>query len=119
MPKKLQTIKKSSEFKLVKEKSRELGSVVVTPYFVLSYFKPNDYDGDSKFGFIVSKNFSKSAVKRNKARRILKELVRNNLQSISTSYFIVLIPRKRILEDKHEEISSVFNKTVQSNPISR
>lgn len=52
--------------------------------------------GDSKptrFGFIVSTKLSKSAVERNRARRILRESVRLNLGKITNGFDIAFLAK--------------------------
>lgn len=45
----------------------------------------------TRFGFIVSKKFSKKAVDRNKIKRILREIVRENIPIIKTGFDVVIV----------------------------
>jgi len=57
--------------------------------------------GYPRFAFIASKRFSKKAVVRNRAKRLLREAIRINFSSLKNlSYDIVLIARKYISEAK-------------------
>lgn len=47
----------------------------------------------SRFGFIVGKNFSKKAAVRNRIRRQLRELIKNNLSKITSGIDGVIIVR--------------------------
>ena len=44
-----------------------------------------------RIGFSIGKNFSKKAVRRNRARRILQEICRNYIQSMKTGFDIVIM----------------------------
>lgn len=46
---------------------------------------------DSRIGFPVGKNYSKKAVIRNRARRILREACRNSLLEIKNGYDIIVL----------------------------
>lgn len=45
----------------------------------------------NRFGFIVSKKFSKKAVDRNKIKRILREIVRDKIPIIKTGFDAVIV----------------------------
>ena len=45
----------------------------------------------SRFGFIVSKKFSKKAVERNRAKRVLREVIKKNLSQIKAGLDIIIV----------------------------
>ena len=47
----------------------------------------------SRIGFSIGKNFSKKAVQRNRARRILQEVCRSYINSLKTGFDIVIMPK--------------------------
>ncbi len=62
----------------------------------------------SRFAFVFSTKVSKSAVKRNKARRRMREAVRLALPDIRGGYDIVFIAKKDILDKDYAEIESTI-----------
>jgi ribonuclease P protein component len=92
-------LRKKREFLELKEKGRKLSS----PLFGLVYLKSDE----SKFGWIVSKKISKKAVERNKIRRRLAEVVKNNWID---GYKILLLVRSEILGKKLIEIESEWKR---------
>jgi len=65
---------------------------------------PNE-QGLSRFGFIVSGRLGK-AVRRNRARRLLREVVRRNLRSIAEGWDCVLIARAPLASATFFEVES-------------
>jgi len=65
---------------------------------------------DSRFAFVVSQKVSKSAVIRNKIRRILKELIRGHLERTKTGIDGVLIVYPGIDHRKREDIADKLEK---------
>lgn len=61
-------------------------------------------DSPSRFGFIISNKISKLAVRRNKVRRILKQIVRENLSTLPRGFLFVILARRNILERVPDEI---------------
>lgn len=61
-----------------------------------------------RFGFLVSTKISKSAVKRNKLKRQLSEIIRLNLDKIKPGYDCVVITRPGILDKNHEELETAL-----------
>ena len=64
----------------------------------------------SRFGFVVSKNFSKKATLRNKIKRRLRELVRINLNKIKKGIDGVLVANPGLETKDFWEIEEVVNK---------
>ena len=63
---------------------------------------------DLKIGFVVSKKLSKSAVKRNRIKRQMREAVRLILKKneFKTGYFLLILAKNDILEANYSEIET-------------
>ena len=67
------------------------GSYVGQDGIAIKYLQSNQ--AVSRIGFSVGKNFSKKAVERNRARRVLQEVCREYMQSLKTGFDIVIMPK--------------------------
>lgn len=67
-------------------------------------FKP------SRFGFIISTKIHKRATKRNRARRLLVEAIRNLLPKIKPGFDCVFLAKKAIVGKKLTEIKKETKK---------
>lgn len=69
----------------------------------------------SRFGFVVSKKISKSAVARNRIKRVIRRVIEENLDRISPGYDMLLIlrndPGDRQI-DKSEILDAIEKKIV-------
>ena len=93
---------------------KRLGKSCHCPLFKFS-FAPHPPKADrekspSRFGFVISKKIDKRAVVRNRIKRLLREVVRENLEKIPDGFDIVFIVRPNIVGKNYEEISIEFNK---------
>ena len=88
-------------------------------FFHLYIYKPPQYQGPSRVGIVVSNKFSKSAVKRNRLKRVFREVVRNNFDKIESGQWVVIYPKFSAVNKKYEEISADFAKTLQEVPLTR
>ena len=61
-------------------------------------------DEYTRVGFVASKKCDKRAVKRNRARRLLRESFRLLVNGITPSYWVILIARKKILRCRLPEV---------------
>jgi len=85
--------------------------------FFVYVLKPKNYDGETKMGIVVSNKLAKSAVLRNRVKRIFREVVRNNFEKLVGGFWIVIHPSSTALQKGYEEISADFIKTLQKNSI--
>ena len=84
-------VRSKKEFAEIKNEGR----VLYSPLFgFLTWKKDDDL---KKFGFIVSKKISKKAVDRNRIRRILSEIVRNNMERFGKGTRVVFLTKQEIL----------------------
>lgn len=77
------------------------------------YLKPKNYIGPAKVGFVISNSFDKSAVRRNRLKRLFREAIRNNFAKITQGYWVVIHPRYSAKNKTYEEISSELAQILQ------
>jgi ribonuclease P protein component len=84
-----------------------------TPYFLLKYKRE---DGISKFGFIVSKKIDKRATVRNKVKRKLNKIVRENLDEIIDGTFL-LIAREKSVNEETDKLLEAFREVLKKEKL--
>lgn len=62
----------------------------------------------SRFAILVGTKVSKSAVKRNRARRQIREIIRLNLLKIKTGLDFVFIVRPEVKDKKYEDLEKII-----------
>ena len=62
----------------------------------------------SRIGFTITKKYG-TAVERNKLKRRLREIIRNNKQILFKGYDIVLIPKASTKDMSYQELESSVN----------
>ena len=90
---------------------KRLGKSYHCPLFKLS-FAQRKIEAPSRFGFVISKKIDKRATVRNRIKRLLREVVRENLEKIPDGFDIVFIVRPNIVGKNYEEISIEFDKVL-------
>lgn len=81
-------IKSSDEFNDI----IKTGTKLYSPFFII-YYKEKKKE-NSRFGITQAKKFGK-AYKRNRYRRILREIIRNNIKVFKNDYdYIIIIMKK-------------------------
>ncbi len=78
------------------------------PFFCKNLYiktKKNTLD-NSRFGIIVSSKVSKKAVERNRLKRIIREIIKENLKNIKNKQDTVIILNNSIVNKKKEDISN-------------
>ena len=93
------TIKKRSTFLMV----RETGSFIRGKNINLQILINQDLNNSIGVGYIATKKIGK-AVKRNRARRIMKELAKKILIKSKINSYFVLIAKPSLLETPFEEL---------------
>ncbi|WP_084275951.1 ribonuclease P protein component [Nitratiruptor tergarcus] len=100
----VQTLKTKREFDFVYKK----GVAFHTPFFVLFYL----HNKNRKVGFVASKKVGK-AVKRNRAKRVLKALFIKNFEQFPTGEY-VFVAKQKILETDFkrldQEMQNILNR---------
>ncbi|HLB51923.1 ribonuclease P protein component [candidate division WWE3 bacterium RIFCSPHIGHO2_12_FULL_38_15] len=98
--------------------TRKYGKNLVSKFFYLYVLKPKNYEGPPKIGIIVSNKFDKSAAKRNRIKRVYREIIRNNLDKIPSNLWIIVYPKTISREAEYEEINTEFTDILQKEFIS-
>ena len=104
---KIYKLKKENDFKIVFEK----GKFYQFNLIKLKFFKNSlDY---SRFGFIVSKKFSKKATERNRIKRQLNSAVELNFSKIKNGFDIVVMISSELNNKSYQEIEDEFIKLLK------
>lgn len=96
-----QRLNKASDFLQVKKSGF---SIKTAPFWVQCKEETN---GKSKLGIIVTKRFG-NAVLRNKAKRMIRECFRSEINQIPGSMLVVVLPRKQFFKTSFSELKSLF-----------
>ncbi|HKL11437.1 MAG TPA: ribonuclease P protein component [Clostridia bacterium] len=99
-------LRKSKEFKEIYSKGKSVGS-----RYIVLFYRKNRSD-ETRIGFTASKKVGNS-VKRNRARRLMKEAYRHIEPSIMEGYDIVAIARVTVNEADYKGVKESFLKALQ------
>lgn len=86
----METIKKTEQFNYIYNK----GTKIHTKYSIIFLIKSDKQE----FGFVTSKKVG-NAVKRNRIRRLLREVVRNNYSKIKACHSYIFVAKKSCGEE--------------------
>lgn len=89
------TIQKHKDFLFDADAPTVLGK-----YFIAKV-RPTIFPGDARYGLIVTKKTFKRAVKRNRAKRLLRVWIRLNSDLLHPDMDYIFIARHRILDAKY------------------
>ncbi len=103
---KFKAINKNTEF----IRGYRKGTSCVTPLFV-SYVLKNRY-GHTRIGITASKKVG-CAVKRNRARRVIREALRSLNLDMSQNYDIILVARSKTAKAKSYEVAPLIEKRLR------
>jgi ribonuclease P protein component len=70
-------------------------------------------DGKVRLGIIVSRRFSKQAVDRNRARRLIRESFRLLRNGVRSPVWIVIIARRNLLDRVVQDVQDEFIRILQ------
>ncbi len=94
------------------ENVRQNGRFITSKNFTVSFLNKKNKE-ESRFGFIVSKKISTRAVDRNKIKRVLREIVRKNLDLVKKGTDFVIIPKPGVLHTNHGKLEVELIKCLQ------
>jgi ribonuclease P protein component len=97
------SLNRSTDFKRV----RRFGKSYAHPFIVL--IKHPNKNNISRFGIVAGRPVG-NAVKRNRAKRRIREIVHLNMPKITPGWDIILLARKPIDEARFEDLKSALNR---------
>ena len=104
MANKILSIKKKIDFINVTKSSK----IYKSKSLILRKLYDNNLKNSSKVGYMVTKKLG-NAVKRNRAKRIMRELVKRNVPKYEKyNFFYVLIAKKAIFDTSFENLEKEF-----------
>lgn len=94
------------------------GKMVQSTSFGFAFLNARLPDGQvdnapSRIGFIISNKISTLAVARNRIRRILRQIVRENLSTLPKGFLFVILARRNILERPHAQIKKEVERVLE------
>lgn len=99
--------------------TRKYGKYIKSDLSHVYYLKPKNYEGSTKIGIVISNKFHKSAVKRNRIKRLYREAIGNNFDKIKNlGYWVVVHPKFEAINKTYEEINLDITKVLSQISIS-
>lgn len=98
--------------------TRKHGKKLTGRLCYLYYLKPNNYEGVTRTGIVVTTKVHKSAVKRNRLKRLFFECIREKSDKIPDGLWVVIHPNTKSLKASHEEICSDLDSLVSKISLS-
>jgi len=93
--------------------TRKYGKKFSGNHFHLFYLFPKNYEGPTKVGIVISNKFHKHAVKRNRVKRLFREIIRKQINTFSDNMWVVVHPKFQTINKTYGEINTDFIKTLQ------
>jgi ribonuclease P protein component len=90
-------------------------------YFSASFLvkiAPNDLQ-ESRFGFVIGKAVAKEAVTRNRARRLVRSCIEEQLTEIKSGYDMLFLLKKGIIDKDRESLASEIEKLLTHKKLLR
>jgi len=101
-------LKKKKDFqKVIKQ-----GKKIEKDFLVLK-FSENIIKNVSRIGFVVSQKISKKAHLRNKIKRRLREIIKDNLDNLKPGYDLIFFTKKAIKEKDFLEIEKIVKQILK------
>jgi len=107
----------AKKHRLPKEAKIKNGNAYSSRFFLLKTEKNNKEL--SRFGFVVSKKISKSAVVRNRIKRQIRRCVEENINTIISGIDMLFIVKKDSINRTTEEICLSLNKIFKKENLIR
>jgi ribonuclease P protein component len=101
-------LKKKKDFeKVIKE-----GKKIEKEFLVLKFFK-NSLGDVTRIGFVVSQKIAKKAFLRNKIKRRLREIVKDDLNNLKSGYDLIFFTKKAIKEKDFLEMKKTVEQILK------
>ena len=95
-------LKKGKDFQRVFDRGKSINSDLISVRFLA-----NRTD-NMRVGFIVSQKVSKTAVLRNKIKRMLRDIMRANIVGAKEGFDMIIIAKSKISKVQPEEVNEVL-----------
>ena len=102
-------LRRAKDFALLSQKGR----VVYSPFFALR-LRPSE--GKTKVGFVTSTKVFKTAVKRNRAKRRMREVLRLLKSEWPNHFDLLFILKPEVLDGKSEELHAAVKRAWEKIP---
>jgi ribonuclease P protein component len=102
-------LRRAKDFALLSQKGR----VVYSPFFALR-LRPSS--GATKVGFVTSTKVFKTAVKRNRAKRRLREILRLMKNEWPKNFDLLFILKPEVLDAKSEDLNAAVRRAWEKIP---
>ena len=102
-------LRRAKDFALLSQKGR----VVYSPFFALR-LRPSE--GATKVGFVTSTKVFKTAVKRNRAKRRMREVLRLLKSEWPNHFDLLFILKPEVLDAKSEELHAAVKRAWEKIP---
>jgi ribonuclease P protein component len=104
----IEIIKKNRDFR----RAYARGASAADRSLILFVFRTKRDSREKRFGFSVSKKIGKAVV-RNRIKRLLREVCRNNLNDFPEGWDYILVARKEIKEEDFHTLTEKVKKLLQ------
>jgi len=101
-------LKKKKDFQKVIKQGKK-----IEKEFLVLKFSENILKDVSRIGFIVSQKISKKAYLRNKIKRRLREIIKDNLDNLKPGYDLIFFTKKAIKEKDFLEIEKIVKQILK------
>lgn len=83
------------------------------------YLVPRNYQGPPKIGIIISTKVHKNATKRNRLKRVFREILRHQIEHLNNNLWLIFYPKVVTLNKNYEEINLDIIKFIQKISLPR
>lgn len=98
--------------------TRKYGQKLSGQLCYLYYLKQKDLSALTRTGIVVSTKIHKSAVKRNRIKRLFSDCLRAKFDTIPDGMWVVIHPTTKSLEASHEEICTELDSLLSKISVS-
>jgi ribonuclease P protein component len=92
------------------------GRSIFTPFFTIKLLPSARSEVPARFTVVVSTKVAKHAVRRNRIKRVIREVIRRNLSLIRPGDYMIVV-KPAIVQFTHAELSDTIQKAFQKNKL--